>query len=41
MGYVAAAYLVVAALLAAYVWSLLARQRELGRRAREVRDGEP
>jgi hypothetical protein len=34
MSYVAAAYLITVALLALYVWTLWARQRELRRRAR-------
>jgi hypothetical protein len=37
MGYVAAAYLLVAVLLAGYAWTLLARQRDLVRRADEAR----
>lgn len=39
MGYVAAAYLMVAALFAGYAWTLVARQRELRRRSRAARDG--
>lgn len=34
MSYVAAAYLITIALFAVYVWTLVARQRELRRRAR-------
>jgi len=33
MSYVAAAYLITIAVLAAYIWTLWARQRELRRRA--------
>jgi hypothetical protein len=33
MSYVAAAYLITVAVLALYVWTLWARQRELRRRA--------
>ncbi|HEY3248049.1 MAG TPA: hypothetical protein VGK88_07155 [bacterium] len=36
MGYVAAAYLLVAALFAGYAWTLLSRQRDLVRRARDA-----
>lgn len=36
MGYVAAAYLAVAILFAAYAATLVARQRELRQRARHV-----
>ncbi len=39
MAYVAAAYLLVAALFAGYAWTLVARQRDLVRRAREARNG--
>lgn len=40
MGYVAAAYLLVAVLLAGYAWTLWARQRDLVRRADEAGDGD-
>ncbi|MGH2426054.1 MAG: CcmD family protein [bacterium] len=37
MGYVAAAYVSVGLLLAIYVWTLRARQRELARLLRQVK----
>ncbi len=40
MGYVAAAYLLVAVLFAGYAWTVAARQRELARRAREAPNGD-
>ncbi len=39
MGYVAAAYVLVAVLFVGYVWTLLARQQDLRRRARDREDG--